>query len=192
MRTAIAALFMSLLAPVAHSQSAAADAAPSAALPAMRFAATICSDEIYDALKGNQLFASLDKTTPGSAILIRVSHIYGRNSASTASDVASLIFAVGSLGLLPAMSNKDLTMVYEVVVNGSPVIAYKYSKGITHVFNIHATDKSHGLGADGLAWVTETARQFAADLSQDARFAELRSEYHYYFDAVPVASAAFQ
>jgi hypothetical protein len=192
MRTAIAVLFMSLLAPVAYSQSAAAAAAPPAAFPAMRFAATICNDEIYDALKGNPLFATLDKTTPGSAILIRVSHIYGRNSASTASDVASLIFAVGSLGLLPAMSNKDLTIVYEVVVNGSPVIAYKYSKGITHVFNIHATDKSHGLGADGLAWVTETARQFTADLAQDMRFAELRSEYHYYFDSAPVTSAAYR
>jgi hypothetical protein len=181
MRTVPAALLAGLMTAAAHSQGEAAGAAP-AAPPSMRFGATIANDEIYSALKGSAVFASLDKEKPGCSILIRVSHIYGRNSASTASDVASIIFAVGTLGLLPAMSNKDLTMVYEVVVNGSTVIAYHYSKSITHVFNIHAADKTHGLGNDGLEWVTQTARQFANDLSQDTRFAELRSEHQFYFD----------
>ena len=31
-----------------------------------------------------------------------------------------------------------------------------------------------------------------ADLSQDARFAALRTEYHYYFDPAPLASAAYR
>jgi hypothetical protein len=66
----------------------------------------------------------------------------------------------------------------------------KQKPKIDRVLAIYVPQIESDSRADGLVWVTETARQFAADLSQDARFAELRSEYHYYFDSAPVASAA--
>jgi hypothetical protein len=48
-------------------------------------------------------------------------------------------------------------------------------------FQHTSTDKTHGLGDDGLAWVKGTAAQFAGDTARDPKYAELRAEYHYYY-----------
>ena len=144
----------------------------SGAMPSMLFGSTIAGDEIYASLKKNALFATLDKERAGSPIFIRVSHTYGHTSAGTASALASAIFTAGTLGLLPAISNKDLIITYEVLVHGSTLAKYTYSKNLTRVFNIYAKDATHGLGNDGLAWVTGTATQFASDFTADPKLAQ--------------------
>jgi hypothetical protein len=65
-----------------------------------------------------------------------------------------------------------------------------FPKNVTRVFNIHSTDKTHGLGADGLAWVTGTAPQFAADLERDPAYAHIQAEYRYYYAPAPIAAIA--
>ncbi len=162
-------------------------AGASESLPSIGFGSTIASDEIYAALKSAPIFATIDKDKPGSPVTIRVSHIYGH--LSTATSIASAILVGGTLGLLPAFSNRDLVITYDVIVNGSVLTTYTYSKNLSRVFNVHATDKTHGLGADGLAWVTGTSSQFAADIAHDAKYAQLIAEYHFYYDA-PSADAA--
>jgi hypothetical protein len=102
-------------------------------------------------------------------------------SKGTASEIASALLAGGTLGILPAFSNRDLTVTYEILVNGSILLSYQYSKNLTRVFNLHSTDKTHGLGAEGVTWVTGTASQFAADVAHDSKFAELQAEYRYYY-----------
>jgi hypothetical protein len=156
-------------------------------LPPISFASTIAFDEIYDALKRTETFTSMDKDKPGSPLVVRVSHSYGHTSAGTASAVASAIFAGVTLGLLPAVSNRDLVVTYEILVNGSILMSYSYSKNVTRVFNIHSTDKTHGLGADGLAWVTGTAVQFSSDAASDLKYTQLQAEYRYYYDAPAAA-----
>lgn len=171
--------------------SAVADPADPRTAPAglsMTMISSIAYEELYDALKKHPQFATLDKEKPGSPIIIRVSHSYGHTPAGTASSIASAILAGGTLGLLPAFSNRDLVVTYDVLVNETLVTSYSYSKNVTRVFNIHSTDKTHGLGADGLAWVTGTASQFAADLARDPGYAGIQAEYLYYY--APAASAA--
>jgi hypothetical protein len=178
----------SLLANAAYAQSTdtAGGAKPesragSAALPSMGFASTIASDELFDALKRFPAFAALDKEKIGSPVTIRVSLEVAHTS--TASNVASAIFTLGTLGLLPAVNNRDLTVTYDVLVNESVLSSYSYSKKITRVFNMYSTDRTHGLGDDGLAWLTGTTNEFATDLARDAKFADLEAEYHSYYDA---------
>ena len=121
------------------------------ALPSMQFASTIAGDEIYDTLKQSPLFQSLDKDKPGSPVTILVSHIY-QHTGGVAS-VATAIFTIGSLGLLPAVTNRDLVIKYEVIVHGSTLARYTYSKNLTHMFSVYAKDTTHGLGNEGIAWV---------------------------------------
>jgi hypothetical protein len=160
---------------------------PSAPL-SMSLVSSIAYDELYEACKKIPVFASMDKDKPGSPITIRVSHSYGHTSAGTASAIASAILAGGTLGLLPAFSNRDLVITYDVLVNETLVSSYSYSKNVTRVFNIHSTDKTHGLGADGLAWVTGTAPEFAADLERDPAYARIQAEYRYYYASAPIAA----
>jgi hypothetical protein len=176
---------LSMLPVCVHAAETAGGAVPTApvlsALPSWQFASTIAGDELYAALKGTPTFASLDKEKLGSPVAIRVSHMFGHTSKGTASAIASALLAGGTLGILPAFSNRDLTVTYEILVNGSVLLSYQYSKNLTRVFNIHSTDKTHGLGAEGVAWVTGTASQFAADVAHDSKFAELQAEYRYYY-----------
>lgn len=169
------------------SGTAAVSGTPSAPL-SMSLVSSIAYDELYEAFKKIPAFASMDKDKPGSPITIRVSHSYGRTSAGTASAIASVILAGGTLGILPAFSNRDLVITYDVLVNETLVSSYSYSKNVTRVFNIHSTDKTHGLGADGLAWVTGTVPQFAADLERDPAYAHIQAEYRYYYASAPVAA----
>jgi hypothetical protein len=170
--------------PAAHSSTAASGGSE---MPPIGFVSTIAADELYDVLKGSPAFSSMDKEKPGNPIIVRVSHTYGH--LSVASGIASAIFAGGTLGLLPAVSNRDLVVTYEILVNGSVLLRYSYAKNVTRVFNIHSTDKTHGLGDDGLAWVKGTAVQFAGDTARDAKYAALQAEYHYYYDSPAVTSA---
>ncbi len=184
-----AALIGYLLLVTARSQVPAPDTAAKPAMsnagpapaPALAFASTVASEELYDALKRFPVFASLDKEKLGSPIVIRVSLEFGR--MSTPSNVASAVLTIGTLGLLPAVSNRDLLITYEVLVNSTVLSSYSYSKRVMRVFNMYSTDRTHGLGDDGLAWVMGTAAQFADDLRRDPRYAELQSEYHYYYDS---------
>jgi hypothetical protein len=145
----------------------------------MSFFSTIASDDLYEALKKQPGFQTLDKDKLGSPIRIRVSLEYGR--VSSASNVASAILTIGTLGLLPAVNNRDLLLTYDVFVNESVLASYAYSKHMTRVFSVYSKDKTHGLGDDGLAWVIGTANQFAMDFARDPKYADLKSEYLLYY-----------
>jgi hypothetical protein len=152
----------------------------------MSFFSTIVPDDLYDALKKQPGFQTLDKDKPGSPIHIRVSLEYGR--VSSPSNVASAILTIGTLGLLPAVNNRDLLLTYDVFVNESVLASYAYSKRMTRVFSVYSKDKTHGLGDEGLAWVIATAAQFATDFAHDPKYAELKSEYRVYY-GTPQAKA---
>jgi hypothetical protein len=172
--------------PFPSATTASPTAAPDGPLPSMLFVSTIAGDEIYDVLKQNSLFQTLDKEKPGSPVTIVVSHTY--EHIGGAASFASALFTIGSLGLLPAVTNRDLIIKYEVVVHGSTLVTYTYSKNLTRVFSIYAKDTTHGLGNDGIAWVRDTARQFSAAFSSDPKVSQLQGEYHFYFSA-PQATA---
>ena len=104
---------------------------------------------------------------------------YGR--VSSPSNVASAILTIGTLGLLPAVNNRDLLLTYDVFVNESVLASYAYSKRMTRVFSVYSKDKTHGLGDDGLAWVIGTANQFAMDFARDPKYLDLKSEYLVYY-----------
>ncbi len=151
--------------------------------PSMSFFSTTASDDIYEALKKQPGFERLDKDKLGSPIHIRVSLEYGRTTSP--SNVASAILTLGTLGLLPAVNNRDLLLTYDVLVNESVLTSYAYSKRVTRVFSVYSKDRTYGLGDDGLAWVIGTAGQFAIDFARDSKYADLKSEYHLYYGAPP-------
>jgi hypothetical protein len=149
--------------------------------PSMSFFSMIASDDLYDALKKQPGFQTLDRDKLGSPIHIRVSLEYGRTMSP--GNLASAILTIGTLGLLPAVDNRDLLLTYEVLLNESALTSYTYSKHVTRMFSLYSKDRTHGLGDDGLAWVTGTASQFATDFTRDPKYADLNAEYRLYYGA---------
>jgi hypothetical protein len=159
---------------------------PQLVLPAMNYLSSVASDELFDAIKTNAAFAKLDKELLGSPITLRISHSLQPTAAGKATGLLSAIWAGGTLGLLPAVTNNSFVVTYEVRVHGREFATYSYQRTFTRAVNIWAKDDAtHGLGQDGLEWAKGTALEFAAAAAHDPKLVELKREYELYFGAQP-------
>jgi len=152
-------------------------------LPPMHFASSVAADELFSALKGNQIFTQLDKEAYGSPILLLVTHSLRPTAAGQVTGLLSAITTGATLGLLPAVTNNNLVVTYSVKVNGRDVASYSYTRTFTRAFNIWnaKNDSTHGLGQEGLDWVKSTAGDFAKDAANDAKLTDLKREFDFYF-----------
>jgi hypothetical protein len=83
--------------------------------------------------------------------------------------------------------------VYELLVNGTPVSSYKYSKALTHAHNLWTgVDTTHGLGKEGMEWAKSTVPMFLRDAAADAKLSALAAEFDYYFSTPRRVSTAEQ
>jgi len=159
------------------------EALVSAPLPAMTYAGTEATQAIFDALHSDPLFAKLNKELVGCPIVLRVTHSLEPTSGGKATGVTTALLAAGTLGLIPFVTNHDLVVDYEFLVNGSVAANYTYRKNFTYSKNLWTKDKTFGLGNDGLAWVKNTAPEALAAMRSDPKLAALVEEYRYYFGA---------
>lgn len=158
------------------------------ALPPLRYFGTVAGDELFNRIRAAPRFAQLSKELVGSPLLLRVSHSFEMTAGGKATGFTSAILAGSTLGLLPVVTNQDVVINYELVVNGVTLSTYTYRRNFTRSQNIFATDTTYGLGKEGLAWALGTADEFLAAVAGDARLAELVAEYRYYFPAAAPAA----
>lgn len=167
---------------LAASGGAARADGPHGALPAMNFYSTIASKELYPLIRANGTFAQLDEELIGSPILLRVSHSLQPTAGGKAAGLLSAIWAGGTLGLLPVVTNNNFVVTYEVRVQGKSIASYAYQRSFTRAVNIWAQDDAtYGLGKEGLEWLKSTVAEFTAAASKDARLAALQNEFETYF-----------
>jgi hypothetical protein len=162
-----------------------AQAAPGAALPPVQYDGTVAGDEIYTLLKSDPIFANLSKELVGCPIVLRVTHSFVITGGGKATALGSAIWSGGTLGLLPVVTNNDLVITYEVLVNGTLLKTFAYQRNFTRAVNIWANDTTYGLGKDGLAWTKETAAQFLVEVAKDPKIEGLVAEYAFYFSPAP-------
>lgn len=151
------------------------------ALPAMNFASSVASDNLFTIIKGSSAFANLDKELIGAPVMLRVTHTLQPTTGGKATGLLSAIFSGGTLGLLPMVTNNNLVVTYEVMVHGKDIASYSYTKNFTRSINIWAKDDTQGLGKDGMEWVKSTASEFTAAAATDEKLASLKREYDLYF-----------
>ena len=183
--TAVAAPDAALLTvtvPVAAGQASGSITMAQRPLPPLFYPGAVAGDELFNLIKANARFAALSKDVVGSPITLRTWTSYRTSAGGTATSLASAILAGGSLGLLPIVTNGDLAITYELLVNGTVLASYTYEKNLTRVQNIYIhDDSSYGMGSDGLAWAKGTVAQFLADAARDPKLDALSQEYQFYF-----------
>jgi len=153
------------------------------ALPPMSFYASIAPDELLSRVKTAAAFAHVEKDLAGSPIQLRVTHSLQPTAGGQAAGLLSAIWAGGTLGLLPVVTNNNLVVTYQVSVNGREIARYDFSRSFTRAINIWAAqnDPTYGLGAEGLEWVKGTVAEFTTKAAQDANLLALTQEYALYF-----------
>jgi hypothetical protein len=171
--------------------SPAADAASAApavsALPAMYFLGTVASDELYDALRKNPAFSTLDKELVGSPLTLMVTHTLRPTAGGQAAGLLSAVLSGSTLGLIPIVSNERLVVKYEVLLNGKPVTSYSFERTATRAQNLWTAgaDGYGGLGKAGLEWVKSTTAEAAAKIASDPALLAVRDEIEFYFPPKP-------
>jgi hypothetical protein len=184
---------------VAAAETATADApvatvevpAPAAAPPTMYFG-SVAGDELLTLLRAQPRFAQVSKDLVGSPIAIQVSQSFEPTAGGTASAFASALLTGGTLGLIPMVTNNDLVITWEIVVNGTVLSRYRYRNNFTRVDSIYAggSDTTYGLGKEGLAWVRSTTQSFMDDVAKDEKVAALVAEHAFYFGPPANGAAA--
>lgn len=151
-------------------------------LPAMNFNSSLAADQLFGLVKENPAFSALEKNLVGSPIQLRITHTLQPTAGGMATGLLSAIWTGGTLGLLPMVTNSDLVLNYEVLVNGKPVLTRSFQRNFTRAQNIwKQDDATYGLGEQGLAWARGTATDFAAQAAGSAELAALSREYAFYF-----------
>lgn len=157
--------------------------APSDALPPMNFYASVAANELFQRIKEAPAFARVEKELVGSPIQLRVTHSLQPTAGGQAAGLLSAIWAGGTLGLLPVVTNNNFVLSYEIRVNGQEIARYDFSRSFTRAVNIwmEKNDPTYGLGEDGLEWAKSTAVEFAAKAAQDPAVIALAREYAFFF-----------
>lgn len=160
------------------------------ALPAMRFLSSVLSDELFEALKAAPALSALDKELPGSPLTLLVTHTTRTTAGGQAAGLLSAVLSGSTLGLIPVVSNEQLVVRYEVMLNNKVIATYSYDRTATRAINIWAPgDDANGLGKAGVEWVKSTAKDVAGKLATDPALAALRNEIAFYFPEPAVAAA---
>ena len=160
------------------------------ALPPMYFLSSVLSDDVFDALKQNPALSALDKDLPGSPLTLLVTHTTRVTSGGQAAGLLTAFLSGSTLGLIPMVSNDELVVRYEVMLNNKPIATYSFSRTATRAFNLWAAGSDAGaLGKAGTEWVKSTAKEAAVKMAADPALASLRSEIAFYFAAEPTSSA---
>lgn len=158
-----------------------ADSVPSWEMPPIRFAATLEDEAIFNALQATPAFAKLNKEIIGSPLLLRVSHTHRGTTGGSAAGFTSGLLAGGSLGILPVVTNRDLVITYEILVQGAVIARFDFLGNFTEAINIYS-DKGMGrVSEKELEWIRSTIKPFIEQASQHAEVKTLLDEYHYYF-----------
>lgn len=161
--------------------AAAADTQPGPVLPPLRFSADSLASDFYDQIQRAPQFQKMSREALGSPIELRIYHTWRINRGSA---TATGLLAAATLGIVPLVSSGEHAIVYELLVNGTLVSSYKYSKGLTHAHNLWSgVDTTHGLGKDGMEWAKSTVALFLRDAAEDAKLSALAAEFDYYFSA---------
>ena len=163
-----------------------------APLPPTMYVGSVAGDELLALLRAQPRFAQVSKDLVGSPIAIQVSQSFEPTAGGTASALASAILTGSTLGLIPMVTNNDLVITWEVVVNGTVLTRYRYRNNFTRVDSIYAggNDTTYGLGKEGLAWVRSTAQSFMDDVAKDEKVAALVAEHAFYFGPAGSGTAA--
>jgi hypothetical protein len=157
----------------------ATEAHPDPQLPTLRFSADALGSSFYEQIQRAPQFEKMSRAALGSPIELRVYHTYRINRGSAA---ASGLLAAATLGIFPMVASGEHSVVYEILVNGTPLATYRYSKTLTHAHNLWSgADTTFGMGKEGMEWARSTVELFLKDAAGDARLSALAAEFDYYF-----------
>lgn len=127
--------------------------------------------------------ANAKDSAAGSNITLIVSVAQVPTSGGTAASTTTGLLAASTLGLIPTVENKDISVHYELRANYMTVATFDYSRNFTSVSNIFG--EFGKLPEDARKWVNDSVDTLARDIQANPRLSALQTEYVSYFGRRP-------
>lgn len=132
-------------------------------------------------LKKVDWLRNLSKDNKGSSVILAVSLVKKPTSGGTAAGVTSAVLAGGTLGLIPVVSNEDIYVKYEVLVQRFVVAEYIFSSNFSKTQNMWTIDFSKAVEGPALDWLLSTVSELEIKMRRDKVIQNLKKEYKLYF-----------
>ncbi|QDP02719.1 hypothetical protein [Thalassotalea sp. PS06] len=150
------------------------------AFPAMKYISGVDDDINFDLLIKDPLLENLEKDLHGSPFLFAS---FIQNSSTEGGQVSQFttgLLSATTLGLVPVVTNNDLTIHYRIRLQQTTISEFTYSKNFTDAGFLWAGPDQE-LSTEVKAWVKSTVPMFLRDVRRDEKLKEMIDEYQYYF-----------
>lgn len=136
-------------------------------------------DAFEERLRKVPYLANAKDSLAGSNIMLTVSVAQVPTSSGAASSATTGLLAASTLGLIPTVENKDISVYYQLRANYITIASFEYTKNFTSVSNLWG--EFGKLPEDARQWVSSTVEQFGRDIQANPSAVALQAEYNTYF-----------
>lgn len=154
--------------------------ATACALPPMHFYSSVAQDELYQTLKADPVFCSLDKELVGSPLMLVVTNSVRPTAGGQAAGFLTAVLSGSTLGLFPIVSSERMVLRYDFMLNGRLISSYSFERKATRATSLWSAD-AVGLDKASLEWVKTTAAEVAAKAGHDPALKSVQDEIGIYF-----------
>ena len=157
--------------------------AENTALPMMQFYSALEDSVAYDYFKKEPLFSNIEKKAPGSPIKLFAYVEDEMTSGGMAVGLTTLMMSAASLGVVPVVSNNDVTVNYLLTVHGKRVAHYSYTGNFTKTEFFWTMEQpgQRKLNDESRKWLRSTADRFIEEVEADEQVKALLEDYNFYF-----------
>ncbi|MHC9511058.1 hypothetical protein [Kangiella sp. M94] len=147
----------------------------------INYASNVDSPSFHTKLKEIENFSNVEYDHNGSPLLLITTLHNTMTNGGQATGLFSAMLAGGSLGLIPMVTNQDLTITYNVMVNRQVLARFSYTENFTDAVSLYNAGNLE-IDEDVEAWLLSTLPKFEEELKQHSDFSILLYEYDLYFN----------
>ena len=150
--------------------------------PPVLFITDIDSSSFEEKLESYEAFSSLDETSIGLPIGVRVLTALRRED--DARTFSSGMVSAATLGLVPVLSNKTFKVRYDIFVQGKSLEKFEYemtSSDVENLWQYSRQGQARELKESEELFLNNTINQFLNDVSKSDKVQEIFSEYYQYY-----------
>lgn len=147
----------------------------------INYASNVKSPSFHTKFKEIEHFGNVANDNHGSPLLIVTTLHNTMTNGGQATGLFSAMLAGGSLGLIPMVTNQDLTITYNVLVNRQVIARFSYTENFTDAVSMYSAGNQE-IDEDVEAWLLSTLPKFEEELRNHSGFSILLYEYDFYFN----------
>ena len=146
----------------------------------INYISLIQNQQLEDSVKQIEFFSQIDEKNNGSPVSLIITFTDKATSGGQAAGFTSALLSGSTLGILPVVTNKDITVRYEVILHRRSFTSFEYTENFTDAQNLYSAGQQQ-ISDEALAWIMTTVDKLKEEVEASPELAQLLYEYNYYY-----------